>query len=328
MGRLLVTGAMGHVGYETVKQAAAAGLPVLAQYMNTFRPADAEAVRGDVIWQRCDLSDAYEIAMLAARADVDACIHTAAVPNDTLCKPDPRRAVESNVTATALLLETARRQSWRRFILVSTGSVFQRLPDAVTPVSEETNPTPRTLYAGTKRSAEILTEIYAETYGLSAAIVRVSWIFGPPLVPRAFDGPRGPIPEFLRRALRGEEIREPSGGDFAASFTYVPDCAAGLLAVAGANTLRHRAYHLGSGRNLSTFQVADAVRKALPGSVVEVGPGAHPWTDYIVLRGPLACERMKAEFGFTPAHSLEEAVAEFAAWMRDNPDSYRMAVER
>ncbi|MCT8973521.1 NAD-dependent epimerase/dehydratase family protein [Microbaculum marinisediminis] len=322
MGKLLVTGGMGHVGYETVRQAAAAGIEVVAQYMTTFREADAEAAGPNVTWAQCDLSDPYELTVLAAAHDISGCIHTAAVPNDKLGYPRPLRTFQSNVVATELLLETARRLGWRRFLFVSTGSVFQSLPDAVTPVAEDTNPTPRSLYAATKRSAELMTAVYADTYGLSAATVRISWIFGPPLVPRAFDGPRGPIPEYLRRAMRGEAIRAPSGGDFAASFTFVPDCAAGLLTLWQAEALRHREYHLGSGRNHTTYEVAEAVRRAVPGVEIEVGPGSAPWTDTTVMRGPLDCSRMVEEFGFRPEHSLDEAVAAFADWMRANPDTW------
>lgn len=316
MGRLLVTGAMGHVGYETCRQAVARGIPVVGQYMNTFRREDAEALGPGITWARCDLADPYGMAMLAAEHDVTGCIHTAAVPNDVLAIPDPLQAFRSNVAATALMLETARRLGWRRFVYVSTGSVFQSLPDAVTPVPEDAPPTPRSLYAVTKRASEMLVSVHATTYGLSAATVRISWIYGPPLVPRIFDGPRGPIPEFLRRALAGEAIAEPSGGDFAASFTYVPDCASGLLALWEAETLLHDTYHLGSGRNHTTFEVADAVRKAVPGARIEIGPGTAPWTDSTVMRGPLACGRMEAEFGFRPAHDLDGGVAAFADWMR------------
>lgn len=322
MGKLLVTGGMGHVGYETVRQAAASGMAVVAQYMSTFREADAEAVGPNVTWAKCDLSDPYELTMLAAAHDIEGVIHTAAVPNDKLGLPQPLRTFQSNVVATELLLETARRLGWRRFVFVSTGSVFQSLPDAVTPVAEDTNPTPKSLYAATKRSGELMTSVYADTYGVSAATVRISWIFGPPLVPREFDGPRGPIPEFLRRALKGEAIDEPSGGDFAASFTFVPDCAAGLLALYAAEALKHREYHLGSGRNHTTYDVAEAVKKAIPGAGIEVGPGTAPWTETTVVRGPLDCSRMAEELGFRPRHSLEDAVAAFADWMRENPSRW------
>ena len=323
MGKLLITGGMGHVGYETVKQAASLGIEIVAQYLSTFREDDAAALGSNVTWVRCDLSDEYDVAMLAAEHEIEGCIHIAAIPNDEIGFPQPLRTFQSNVVGTELILEMARRLAWRRFILVSTGSVFQQLPDAVTPIPEDTPPSPRSLYAVTKRSAEMMTEVYASTYGLSAASVRISWIFGPPLVPPHFDAPRGPIPEFLRRALRGEEINEPSGGDFAASFTFVPDCAAGLLAMWKAERLNHAIYHLGSGRNYSAFNVADAVRKAVPGAEISLGGGTAPWTETTVMRGPLSCDRMAEDFGYRPQHDLERGVAAFADWMRANSDRWR-----
>jgi UDP-glucuronate 4-epimerase len=322
MGKLLITGAMGHVGFETVRQAVARGIPVVGQYMSTFRKADAEALGPGVTWAQCDLADPFGLTMLAAEHEVVGCIHTAAIPNDVLAIPQPLKAFQSNVVATGLMLETARRLNWRRFIYVSTGSVFQSLPDAVTPVPEDLQPTPKSLYAVTKRSSEMMVGVYAATYGLSAATVRISWIFGPPLVPKLFDAPRGPIPEYLRRALRGEVIDDPEGAEFAASFTYVPDCAAGLLALWDAPTLVHDVYHLGSGQNYSAADVAAAVQKAVPGSTIRVGPGTLPWTSSTVMRGPLSCRRMEDELGFRPAHDLESGVAAFAEWMRANPSRW------
>ena len=88
------------------------------------------------------------------------------------------------------------------------------------------------VYGTTKHCAELVTAMYRNVYGLSTATARISWIYGPPLVPPCFEGPRGPIPYFLRRALRGEATRESSGGEFAASFTHIDDCADGMLAFA------------------------------------------------------------------------------------------------
>jgi len=319
---LLVTGAMGHVGYETVKQAAGRGMSVVAQYLNTFREDDARAVGDGVVWVKCDLASAEDVAAMTEAHDIDGCIHTAAIPNDKMGLPRPDDTFLSNVRAPQLLLESARQQNWRRFIQVSTGSVFQALPDATTPVTEDLPPSPRTLYGCTKHSAELMAEAYANSYGVSACTVRISWIFGPPLVPKIFDGPRGPIPEFLRRVFQGEKIDEPEGGDFAASFTYVKDCALGLLAIYEAERLNHTVYHLGSSRNQTTYEVAKAIEAVVPGAEISVGPGTEPWTSYTILRGPLSCQRMKEDFGFEPTYSLEAAIGDFAAWMRQNPESF------
>ena len=64
-------------------------------------------------------------------------------------------------------------------------------------------------------------------------------------------------------------IRE-GGADFAASFTYVADVAEALLAAATAPELRHPLYHFGHGVNFTAGQAADAVRKAVPGAVIEL----------------------------------------------------------
>lgn len=319
---ILITGGMGHVGYETVRQAAAAGREVIAQYRSVFREADANALRGPVTWVRCDLAAPADVAALVDRHPIEGCIHTAAVPNDQVARNDPLGAVEANIGGVCRLLDAARQRGWRRFLNTSTGSVFQNAIDATTPILEDAPAKATNTYSTTKLAGEMLTSLYRAQFGVPAATVRISWVYGPPLVPRVRDNPRGPIPVFLKLALAGKPVREPSGADFAASYTYVGDVAAGLLAAYDAQALTHDVYHLGSGRNYDTGAVAAAVRAAVPGAVIEVGPGTAPWTDYTRMRGPLAGSRLFDDTGFAPAHSLEAGIAEFADWMRAHPESY------
>ncbi|MEP6677654.1 MAG: NAD(P)-dependent oxidoreductase [Betaproteobacteria bacterium] len=320
---ILITGGMGHVGYETVRQALVAGHEVVAQYRNVFREADARALSGSVTWIRCDLALPADVTALVEQGTIDGCIHTAAVPNDLVARKDPVGAVDANVGAVCSLLDAARRQGWRRFLNISTGSVFQNAIDPQQPIFEDAPPTVTNTYSTTKFAGELLTRLYQAQFNVPAATVRISWVYGPPLVPRARENPRGPIPLFLKLALAGKEVRESSGREFAASYTHVGDVAAGLLAAYTAKALRHDVYHLGSGRNFNTAEVAAAVRAAIPGAVIDVGPGTAPWTDDTRMRGPLAGSRLYQDTGFTPVHSLESGVAAFATWMRAHPDSYR-----
>ena len=68
--------------------------------------------------------------------------------------------------------------------------------------------------------------------------------------------------------------------------------------------------------------VAAAIKAIVPAADLELGPGTLPWTQFSVMRGPLACDRMKSEFGFEPAIPLESGIAQFADWMRNHPESY------
>jgi nucleoside-diphosphate-sugar epimerase len=316
---LLVTGAMGHVGLWVARRAAR-NRPVVATYRDGFRPEDAATAGENAAWAQCDLTDAAAVDRLVAEHDIDACIHLAAVSNEAYARPAPLAAIAANIGATANLLDAARKGSWRRFVLASTGSVFQNA-DAVTLIPEDVPPSPANIYATTKYSAELLTAMYRSQFGLSAASVRISWVYGPPV---ATDSPtRGPIPAFLRGALAGRPRRDPGGGDFAASFTYVEDAADGLIAAADAARLNHAVYHLGHGVNFTARQAADAVRRAVPGSVIELGPGTEPWTTFTKMRGPLTGGRLAEDAGFKMRHSLESGVAAYAEWMRAHPESYR-----
>ncbi len=320
---LLVTGAMGHVGLEVVRQAAARGHRVVATYRGTLRESEAAAIGGAVTFVRADLSCSDAVARLASDHAITRAIHTAAVPNDNLARPDPLGAVRSNINATGLLLDAARCRGWQRFLTVSTGSVFQDADDTSVPVLEDRIPAVTNVYSTTKYCAELLTAMYRSQYGLSAATVRISWVYGPPLVPRIRDNPRGPIPWFLRRVLSGLAVTEAGGADFLASYTHVADVAAGLIAAAEARTLNYPVYHLGWGQNFSTSDVVAAIRKAVPEARIEVGSGTTPWTDHTRMRGPLAGNRLAEDTGFSPRLALEDGIASFADWMRANSGSWQ-----
>jgi nucleoside-diphosphate-sugar epimerase len=309
---------MGHVGREVVRQAAAAGATVIAQYRNTYRDSDARSVGGTVHWVSCDLADAGAVERVCEAHAIDACIHSAAIPNEKYARPQPLAAIKANIGGTAHLLDMARRQNWRRFLSVSTGSVFQNASDPAKPILEDASPAVTNIYSTTKYCSELLTAMYQSQFGLSTAVVRISWVYGPPLV--TDDPPRGPIPAFLHAALTNRPIRLPSGADFTASFTYVADVAAGLIAAWRCETLNHSVYHLGSGENYSVRRVADAVRAAVPGAVIELGAGTEPWTTHTRMRGPLGGNRLLADAGFRIAYSLEDGVRAYADWMRANPD--------
>ena len=92
---------------------------------------------------------------------------------------------------------------------------------------------------------------------------------------------------------------------------------------AAAPQLRHPVYHLGHGINFTAGEAAAAVRKAVPGAIIELAGGTEPWTRYTSMRGSLAGGKFRNDTGYTPVHSLEAGVAAYADWMRAHPDLWR-----
>ena len=250
---LMVTGATGHVGGEIVRQAARRGMEVSrsrATMQRRRRAAlDQEAApRSRRRRSRC--------ANLAAQHKVDACIHAAAISNEAYARPDPLDAIATNVGGTANLLEAARLGGWRRFVLVSTGSVFSLRERHRRSRSWRTRRPRRERLLDDQASApSMLTRMYRTEYGLSASTVRISWVFGPPVIS---DQPqRGPIPSYLLRALRGEAIRE-GGADFCRELHLCGGCRRGTARGCGrAASCAIALYHFGHGVNFTAAQAAD-----------------------------------------------------------------------
>ena len=312
---LLVTGAGGHIGSGVARMALAQGLEVVATYRGSEPPPIVGDLRGTSRWVFCDLINREAVAELVKRHKIDRCIHCAAIPNEAFARPNPRGAFDANVTATANLLEQARLNKWQRIIMVSTGSVFQLRPMHGKPILEDEPPEPKDVYSTTKTTAEMLCRMYRTEYGLSASVVRISWVYGPPIAVHAPT--RGPIPSFLARALSGERIDD-GGGDFAVSFTFVDDVANGLLAAARANNLNHPIYHLGSGKNITLGEAAEAIKRAVPGAAIALADGTDPWTQFTALRDPLAGTKLEEDTGWKPQYSIDEGVKIYADWLRQN----------
>ena len=316
---LLLTGGTGHVGGQIIERVVREKIDTVAIYRGTKPSQAAGADQSGVNWVQCDLNDAAALMELGKSHGITSCIHAAAVSNEAYAQPDPAAAIATNIWSTATLLETARIQNWDRFILVSTGSVFEKRAWKGAPISEDATPEPENVYSTTKAAAEMLCRLYRTEYELSASVVRLSWVFGPPVTSQ--DPTRGPIPSFIIRALRGESIRE-GGVDFAASFTFVEDVANGLLAAVSAPELPSPVYHLGYGINFNLSDVADAICKTIPEAVIDLTPGTEPWTQFTAMRDPLAVQNMREDVGFEPAYPLEKGIAAYIQWFRDNPDMW------
>jgi nucleoside-diphosphate-sugar epimerase len=175
--RILVTGSAGRLG-----RAAVAGLTAGGHHVVGFDlvptpglPADRSVVG--------TLADADALRRAAAGADV--VIHLAATPDDARfprgSPPDDgdnflSDLVPNNVVGAYTVMEAVRRLGVPRVLLASTGQVIDgHLRADNIPVTPDTPPRPRYLYACTKVFLEALGRVYAAQHGVKVLAVRLGW---------------------------------------------------------------------------------------------------------------------------------------------------------
>src|SRR3546814_14964544 len=125
------------------------------------------------------------------------------------------------------MVELARRLPLlRHFVYASSSSVDggnKELPFSV----EQRVDSPVSLYAATKRAAELMTHCYAHLYGLPSTGLRFFTVYGP----RGRPALSAYI--FTRAIFAAQPVRIFHHGDIRRHFTYIDDLVAGVRAVSG-----------------------------------------------------------------------------------------------
>ena len=166
-----------------------------------------------------------------------------------------------------------------------------------------------------KRITEELTTFYFQEYGLHACSMRLGSVYGP------LDTHITATLVMIRRALAGEPLEIPHGGDHPVGHTYNKDVAKAIYSAFTTDSLKRSVYNLTCGRAWTHRETAEAVMRVIPGSVIKIGPGMFPDGIFGVsyVRPPISVEKAQEELGYkvTP---LEKGIKETAEWMKKNWD--------
>lgn len=141
----------------------------------------------------------------------------------------PVETIATNVQGAINILEYLRQHKNSKAVISSTFEVYGKL-DYEGEISEDAygiidyNQI-RSGYPESKRVAELLIRSYVEEYGVSAVIVRLSSIYGPTMT----KSDNKAAAQFIRKAVKYEDIVLKSKGLQKRSYTYVADCVAGIF---------------------------------------------------------------------------------------------------
>ncbi len=188
---------------------------------------------------------------------------------------DPARIVDVNLMGTVRMLDWARtRPDVKRFVYVSSGSVYRHNgPDwSGEPLPEDGYVAPLTLYGISKFAAEMVTNRYADLFGLSATSVRLASVYGP--MDRATESRnfRHVPNRVAHMALAGETIR-PNSLEPVGDYVTSTDVAAAILALIDAPRLNYRHYNIGSGSSQTIGEIIGWARERVRGLKAEVTSG-------------------------------------------------------
>jgi nucleoside-diphosphate-sugar epimerase len=327
MKSVLLVGGMGFVGSNTALKFSEEGYRVILfdiakrnlSYLKEIK--NWEFIQGDV-------NDCRQLLRTVKEHDIEGIVHFAVPRNSTgLMKP--------NLDACLTLLEVCRIEKLK-FVFISSNLVYGYRPDSNPMV--ETDFIPGELipgiafneYSATKAACEILTNMYHAVHGVDSVTCRLETVYG------SGEGPKLSLQVYpqwiLLSALHKIPIKLEKGGDFKANYTYVKDAAQGIFLAFTIRPLEHRIFNITGGGKISVNEVVEIVKRLVPGSVIQIGPGKmeigigrghiHPLQE-----GAMLTSRAEKELGYSPT-PLEQGLRETMRWYQKQPNLPKPCLQR
>jgi dTDP-glucose 4,6-dehydratase len=251
----------------------------------------------------CD-KEAVDGAMQAH--EIDTIVNFAADTHVDRSILDPDAFIMTDVYGTYMLLEAARRFGIERFHQIGTDEVYGHVPEGASKESDTV--APRSPYAASKASADLMINAYHVTYGLPVTITRGANNIGP------YQYPEKVVPLFVTNAIDDQPLPLYGDGHQVRDYQYVVDHCEAI------DLVLHRGksgeiYNVGTGTEMRNIDMTHLILKLLgkPESLIRhvadrPGHDRRYALDVTKIRG----------LGWEPAHSCEEAIEATVQWYVDN----------
>jgi nucleoside-diphosphate-sugar epimerase len=260
-----------------------------------------------------DLRDPESIQ--AAMGGVEIVFHLGAQIAVPYSFVNPRDFVETNVLGALNVAQAALNCGLRRVVHVSSSEVYGQAETL--PITEKHRFAPRSPYAASKASADMMMLSFHHGFTLPVTIARPFNTYGPHQSARAI------VPTIIVQALRGSRL-ELGSLEPRRDLLFVRDTVAGLMAIAADEGSAGRTLQLGTGYDTSVRELVELVGDLLGRELeVELDPKRVRPVEAEVTR--LLCDwsDVSAVTGWRPQIDLRTGLAETVAWLRSYGHRYR-----
>lgn len=322
---VLVTGAAGFIGMHVSAVLLARGQRVIGvdnlnpYYDVALKQARLARLQSDAnfSFHQVDIANSAAFRQIwTDNPDIDQAVHLAAQAGVRYSLSHPEAYTETNVAGHLSVLEACRHHDgFRHLVYASSSSVYGANTQMPFSVDDRVDQ-PISMYAATKRAAELMSETYAHLYRLAQTGLRFFTVYGP------WGRPDMSAFLFARAIFDGQPIHVFNHGNMKRDFTFIDDIVAGVVnaldrpppVTPPAAPSPHRLYNLGNHRSEKLVDFIGAIEQAIGREAEKIMEPMQPGDVPETFADIAASQR---DLDFQPRTTIAEGIPRFIAWFRD-----------
>ncbi|MCS6850248.1 MAG: GDP-mannose 4,6-dehydratase [Gemmataceae bacterium] len=319
--RVLITGGLGFIGSNLAIALVGAGARVtiidalIPEYGGNF--FNIAPVRDQVHVHVGDICDTHAMNWLVRGQDF--IFHLAGQVSHVLSLTNPFPDIEYNIKGTAVLMEAVRRHQPQARVIF-TGTRGQYGSAVQLPVSEDTPTNPRGIYEISNLTAEKIIQVYHQTHGIWAVLLRLTNTYGPRAQMK--HSHYGVVNWFVRQVIDDECIQVFGDGSIQRDFLYIEDCVRALLMAADCDEACGEVLNVGVDRPTTFLELVQTLISVAGQGRWEFAPfsperrAQEPGHFYSDIR------KIRRIVGWEPTWELADGLRETVAYYRTYREHY------
>ena len=318
--RLLVTGGAGFIGSNYIRMLVNGELKGISkiivldkltysgnkQNLIDLDSSSYEFIQGDI----CDTDLVSKLSK-----QVDAIVNFAAESHVDRSIDSSKEFIQTNVSGTHTLLESARKNNLSIFLQVSTDEVYGSISEGSW--DEDFPLQPNSPYAASKASADLISQAYHRTHGMDVRITRCSNNYGP------YQYPEKVIPLFITNLIEGKKVPLYGQGLNIRDWLHVTDHCRGIHLVLTKGKSGD-VFNLGGGRELSNIELTRIILQAIGASEESIERVADRLGHDF--RYSLSIEKITKQLGYKPVVDFESGISQTIKWYKSNQEWWKPLV--
>ena len=330
--KILVTGAAGFIGFHLVKALCEKGEPVFGiDNINDYYQvslkyarlaengiAEKEIIQGHTVQStkypnfsfcRIDICDKAKIEELFKQEKFDVVVNLAAQAGVRYSIENPYAYIESNIVGFLNILEASRINKIKHLVYASSSSVYggnTKVP------FEETDRVDNqvSIYAATKKSNELMANVYSKLYNLPTTGLRFFTVYGP------WGRPDMSPFLFMDAIFHDRPIKVFNNGDMLRDFTYIDDIIEGVTRIINVMPnmeVPASIYNIGNQTPTNLMDYIECIERAAGKKAKKEFLPMQPGDVYETYADSTA---LSTATGFTPDTTLQEGIDKTIEWYK------------
>ena len=328
--KILVTGTAGFIGFHLIEKLVTRGdIVVGIDNINDYYPvslkyarlkecgiAENKIVQGHEVQStmyrnyrfiRLDICDRPKLEQLFHKEKFDVVVNLAAQAGVRYSIENPYTYIESNIVGFLNILECSRTFGIKHLVYASSSSVYGG--NTKTPFSEDDKVDNQvSIYAATKKSNELMANVYSKLYKLPTTGLRFFTVYGP------WGRPDMAPMLFADAITHNRPIKVFNNGNLSRDFTYIDDIIEGVTRVMDTVPIAEipsDIFNIGHGEPMQLMDFINTLETALGKKAEMDFLPMQPGDVYTTFADT---SKLANTFGYTPKVSLKDGVQDFVNW--------------